>query len=85
VRWDVGLNKKRIAYFMFSKRAAEAELRLVPGDELNLRYSGGLDLFSNEDLAFVVISLLAVGFNRHDLNFSIAFVLLVFTLFRWSK
>jgi len=37
VRWDVGLNKKRIAYFSFPK--AEHELRLVPGDELRLRNS----------------------------------------------
>lgn len=39
VRWDMGLNKKRIAYFMFNKRQ-ETELRLVPGDELRLRYLG---------------------------------------------
>lgn len=38
VRWDVGLNKKRIAYFVFPKE--ENELRLVPGDELRLRYPG---------------------------------------------
>ncbi|XP_047319933.1 regulator of nonsense transcripts 1 homolog [Impatiens glandulifera] len=38
VRWDIGLNKKRIAYFMFPKE--DNELRLVPGDELRLRYSG---------------------------------------------
>lgn len=41
VRWDMGLNKKRVAYFVLSKRS-EAELRLVPGDELMLRYSGGM-------------------------------------------
>mmetsp|Transcript_159156 Transcript_159156/g.510484 ORF Transcript_159156/g.510484 Transcript_159156/m.510484 type:complete len:1087 (+) Transcript_159156:58-3318(+) len=35
VRWDVGLNKKRIAYFHFTKEDNEA--RLVPGDELRLR------------------------------------------------
>ncbi|XP_051216149.1 regulator of nonsense transcripts 1 homolog isoform X1 [Lolium perenne] len=39
VRWDVGLNKKRVAYFVFPKE--DNELRLVPGDELRLRYSGG--------------------------------------------
>lgn len=39
VRWDMGLNKKRIAFFRFNKRS-ETELRLVPGDELRLRYSG---------------------------------------------
>eukprot|EP00897_Mesotaenium_endlicherianum_P000723 jgi/Mesen1/10651/ME000009S10446 len=38
VRWDVGLNKKRVAYFVFPKE--ENELRLVPGDELRLRYPG---------------------------------------------
>jgi regulator of nonsense transcripts 1 len=38
VRWDVGLNKKRIVYFVFPKE--ENELRLVPGDELRLRYLG---------------------------------------------
>ncbi|VAH45789.1 unnamed protein product [Triticum turgidum subsp. durum] len=39
VRWDIGLNKKRVAYFVFPKE--DNELRLVPGDELRLRYSGG--------------------------------------------
>ncbi|KAF3335494.1 regulator of nonsense transcripts 1 [Carex littledalei] len=38
VRWDVGLNKKRIAYFVFPKE--DNELRLVAGDELRLRYPG---------------------------------------------
>jgi regulator of nonsense transcripts 1 len=42
VRWDMGLNKKRVAYFQFSKRS-ESELRLVPGDELRLKYSGDID------------------------------------------
>ncbi|KAJ6933050.1 regulator of nonsense transcripts 1 [Populus alba x Populus x berolinensis] len=32
IRWDIGLNKKRVARTM--------SLRLVPGDELRLRYSG---------------------------------------------
>jgi regulator of nonsense transcripts 1 len=36
VRWDIGLNKKRVAYFRFPNQ--ENELRLVPGDELRLRY-----------------------------------------------
>ena len=39
VRWDIGLNKKRIAYFRFNKRS-ESELRLVPGDELRLKFPG---------------------------------------------
>eukprot|EP00850_Spirogloea_muscicola_P006406 SM000030S11415 [mRNA] locus=s30:550389:559550:- [translate_table: standard] len=38
VRWDVGLNKKRVAYFMFPKE--DNEIRLVPGDELRLRFTG---------------------------------------------
>lgn len=38
VRWDVGLNKKRVAYFVFPKE--DNELRLVPGDELRLRWPG---------------------------------------------
>ncbi|XP_020093932.1 regulator of nonsense transcripts 1 homolog isoform X3 [Ananas comosus] len=38
IRWDIGLNKKRVAYFIFPKE--DNELRLVPGDELRLRYSG---------------------------------------------
>jgi regulator of nonsense transcripts 1 len=38
VRWDIGLNKKRIAWFSFPR--SDAELRLVPGDELNLRHPG---------------------------------------------
>eukprot|EP01117_Protostelium_nocturnum_P011108 TRINITY_DN4034_c0_g1_i1.p1 TRINITY_DN4034_c0_g1~~TRINITY_DN4034_c0_g1_i1.p1 ORF type:complete len:688 (+),score=99.58 TRINITY_DN4034_c0_g1_i1:157-2220(+) len=38
VRWDMGLNKKRVAHFLFPK--ADNELRLVPGDELRLRYTG---------------------------------------------
>ncbi|CAA2982772.1 regulator of nonsense transcripts 1 homolog [Olea europaea subsp. europaea] len=38
IRWDIGLNKKRIAYFVFPKE--DNELRLVPGDELRLRHSG---------------------------------------------
>ncbi|WCJ20723.1 hypothetical protein M5689_002938 [Euphorbia peplus] len=37
IRWDIGLNKKRIAYFVFPKE--DNELRLVPGDELRLRYN----------------------------------------------
>lgn len=41
VRWDMGLNKKRIVHFMFNKRS-DTELRLLPGDELRIRYPGGL-------------------------------------------
>uniref|UniRef100_A0A7S0NU20 Upf1 domain-containing protein n=1 Tax=Calcidiscus leptoporus TaxID=127549 RepID=A0A7S0NU20_9EUKA len=38
VRWDMGLNKKRIAVFTFSQ--PESDVRLVTGDELLLRHSG---------------------------------------------
>uniref|UniRef100_A0A7S2DKE2 Upf1 domain-containing protein n=2 Tax=Haptolina brevifila TaxID=156173 RepID=A0A7S2DKE2_9EUKA len=38
VRWDKGLNQKRIAYFSFAQ--PEAEQRLVTGDELLLRHPG---------------------------------------------
>lgn len=38
VRWEVGLNRKKVAYFIFPKE--DNELRLVPGDELRLRYDG---------------------------------------------
>jgi regulator of nonsense transcripts 1 len=34
----MGLNKKRVAYFLFPK--TDNELRLVPGDELRLRHPG---------------------------------------------
>lgn len=40
VRWDIGLNKKRIAYFSFPK--TNDDMRLMPGDELRLRYVGEL-------------------------------------------
>ena len=39
IRWEVGLNKKRLAVFKFNRRD-EAELRLVVGDELLLKYNG---------------------------------------------
>jgi len=44
VRWDIGLNKKRIAYFHFTKEDNEA--RLVPGDELRLRLNSSA--YANE-------------------------------------
>ncbi|PVD19247.1 hypothetical protein C0Q70_19733 [Pomacea canaliculata] len=40
VRWDVGLNKKRIAYFHLPK--ANDEMKLMHGDELRIRYVGEL-------------------------------------------
>ena len=41
VRWDIGLNMKRIAYFELPKLDA-GDLRLAPGDELILKYKGEL-------------------------------------------
>jgi len=40
VRWDVGLNKKITAYFNGAKN--DSDLRLMPGDELRLRYLGDM-------------------------------------------
>eukprot|EP00286_Rhodomonas_abbreviata_P001930 CAMPEP_0181290586 /NCGR_PEP_ID=MMETSP1101-20121128/1491_1 /TAXON_ID=46948 /ORGANISM="Rhodomonas abbreviata, Strain Caron Lab Isolate" /LENGTH=993 /DNA_ID=CAMNT_0023394877 /DNA_START=39 /DNA_END=3016 /DNA_ORIENTATION=- len=45
VHWDIGLNKKRIAYFMFAKD--EGEIRLVAGDELKLNYNDGMRKWSS--------------------------------------
>ncbi|KAJ3227803.1 ATP-dependent helicase NAM7 [Clydaea vesicula] len=41
VRWDIGLNQKRMAYFHLSK-LEQGDLRLAVGDELLLRYNGEL-------------------------------------------
>jgi regulator of nonsense transcripts 1 len=38
VRWDMGLNKKRVAYFMLSR--GNDEMKLMIGDELRLRFLG---------------------------------------------
>ncbi|CAB0034085.1 unnamed protein product [Trichogramma brassicae] len=38
VRWDVGLNKKSIAYFVLAK--TDGDMKLMHGDELRLRYLG---------------------------------------------
>lgn len=38
VRWDVGLNKKTIAYFHLAK--TDGDMRLMHGDELRLRLNG---------------------------------------------
>ncbi|KAI9589511.1 regulator of nonsense transcripts 1 homolog [Glossina fuscipes] len=40
VRWDVGLNKKTIAYFTLAK--TDSDMKLMHGDELRLRYVGDL-------------------------------------------
>lgn len=47
VRWDIGLNKKRMAYLVIPKE--DNELRLVPSDELHLHYSGDA-LQSNKNM-----------------------------------
>lgn len=39
VRWDVGLNQKRIAYFAMPKLES-GEVRLAVGDELRLKFVG---------------------------------------------
>jgi hypothetical protein len=36
VRWDIALNRKRLAYFYFLKD--DTDLRLMPGDELKLKH-----------------------------------------------
>ncbi len=41
VRWDIGLNQKRITWFSMPKLES-GEVRLAVGDELRLRYSGEL-------------------------------------------
>jgi regulator of nonsense transcripts 1 len=41
VRWDIGLNQKRLAWFFFPKYEL-GEVRLAVGDELRLRYRGEL-------------------------------------------
>lgn len=41
VRWDVGLNKKRVAYFLLPK-LEQGDVRLAIGDELLLKYRGEL-------------------------------------------
>ena len=41
IRWDIGLNQKRIAWFCLPKLES-GEVRLAVGDELRLRYQGEL-------------------------------------------
>lgn len=41
VRWDLGLNQKRIAWFVLPKLES-GEVRLAVGDELRLKYAGEL-------------------------------------------
>ncbi|XP_028967713.1 regulator of nonsense transcripts 1 [Galendromus occidentalis] len=46
VRWDMGLNKKAIAYFAIAR--SDTDMRLMHGDELRLRYLGDLFLPTGE-------------------------------------
>lgn len=39
VRWDMGLNQKRLAWFCMPKLES-GELRLAPGDELKIKFVG---------------------------------------------
>eukprot|EP01098_Paradermamoeba_levis_P007640 TRINITY_DN3174_c0_g1_i1.p1 TRINITY_DN3174_c0_g1~~TRINITY_DN3174_c0_g1_i1.p1 ORF type:complete len:673 (+),score=196.54 TRINITY_DN3174_c0_g1_i1:212-2020(+) len=83
VRWDIGLNKKRVAYFLFPK--AENELRLVPGDELRLRHPGDsahppwqcvghvIKLTNNEEVAIELRSNQGVSVDLIN-GFSVDFV-----------
>lgn len=41
IRWDLGLNHKRVAWFNLPKLES-GEVRLAVGDELRLRYNGEL-------------------------------------------
>ena len=41
VRWDLGLNQKRVAWFCLPKLES-GEVRLAVGDELRLKYNGPL-------------------------------------------
>eukprot|EP00742_Colponemidia_sp_Colp-10_P004843 GILJ01005171.1.p1 GENE.GILJ01005171.1~~GILJ01005171.1.p1 ORF type:complete len:986 (-),score=155.09 GILJ01005171.1:479-3436(-) len=52
IKWDVGLNKKRLAYFVFPKE--DNAVRLVPGDELKLKYQGNSSYPSWECVGHVV-------------------------------
>lgn len=80
VHWDVGLNKKRVAYFQFPKE--DNELRLVPGDELRLRYNGNpqwsclgqvIKLTNNEEIALELRSNANAPVDCKD-GFSIDFI-----------
>ena len=85
VRWDVGLNKKRVAYFILSKLEA-GEVRLAIGDELCLKYRGELHApwegighvikLPNSVSDHVAIELLKDDKTPFDctLNFSVDFV-----------
>jgi len=46
IRWDMGLNQKRLAWFGMPKLES-GELRLAPGDELKLKFVGAMNPGSN--------------------------------------
>ncbi|KAJ3125921.1 ATP-dependent helicase NAM7 [Nowakowskiella sp. JEL0407] len=46
IRWDIGLNMKRIAYFHLPK-LEQGDIRLVVGDELIIKYKGELSKVPN--------------------------------------
>jgi len=52
IRWDMGLNKKRLAIFMLPQ--TDNELRLVTGDELKLRFPGDINHIPWESMGHVV-------------------------------
>eukprot|EP00163_Fabomonas_tropica_P009292 TRINITY_DN1909_c0_g1_i2.p1 TRINITY_DN1909_c0_g1~~TRINITY_DN1909_c0_g1_i2.p1 ORF type:complete len:1112 (+),score=271.16 TRINITY_DN1909_c0_g1_i2:105-3440(+) len=54
VRWDIGLNKKRLLTFTLTGGQGTAEvLRLMPGDELKISHPGGTSMKPWEGVAFV--------------------------------
>jgi len=83
VHWDMGLNKKRVAYFLFPK--SDYELRLVPGDELCLHHPGDnnhgpwncvghvIKLTNNKEVALELCSNLGTPINVNH-GFSVDFV-----------
>ena len=48
IRWDMGLNQKRLAWFHMPKLES-GELRLAPGDELKLKFDGAVIKVPNSE------------------------------------
>jgi len=81
VRWDVGLNKKRIAHFQLPKTDS-VDMKLMKGDEISLRYGSSWegkghvvkvpDNFSDE-IAMELRSSVGIP-TEHTRNFSVDFV-----------
>lgn len=76
IRWDVGLNRKRLVIFTFARRD-ETELRVYPGDELSIRLestgwvSSGVvvKIASNDEITLELRSSQAViGGNTNNTN-----------------